>query len=98
MMMCPRCEASLMKEMKRDGVTVDVCGECRGMWLDRGELEKLIARAGEFERPHPRRAPDDDYDHDYERPPRRSRYDDERRGQRPRKRGGLFDTLGELFD
>jgi len=34
-----------MEERKQDGVVVDVCRECRGIWLDRGELEKLIARA-----------------------------------------------------
>ena len=44
-MLCPRCTASELIERDHDGVTVDVCRECRGLWLDRGELEKLIARA-----------------------------------------------------
>jgi uncharacterized protein len=44
-MICPRCTASQLIERDHDGVTVDVCKECRGLWLDRGELEKLIARA-----------------------------------------------------
>ncbi len=43
-MQCPRCEGPL-DERERDGVVVDVCRTCRGVWLDRGELEKLIARA-----------------------------------------------------
>lgn len=43
-MHCPRCEAPLA-ERERDGVTIDICASCRGIWLDRGELEKLIARA-----------------------------------------------------
>ncbi|MCC6898357.1 MAG: zf-TFIIB domain-containing protein [Polyangiaceae bacterium] len=43
-MRCPRCEAALA-ERERDGVTIDICASCRGIWLDRGELEKLIARA-----------------------------------------------------
>ena len=34
-----------MDERVREGVTIDVCGACRGIWLDRGELEKLIARS-----------------------------------------------------
>ncbi len=45
-MNCPRCESAL-DERERDGVTIDVCTRCRGVWLDRGELEKLIAYAQE---------------------------------------------------
>lgn len=44
-MKCPRCEQGALDERERDGITVDVCRSCRGVWLDRGELEKLIARA-----------------------------------------------------
>ena len=43
-MKCPRCESALI-ELDRDGVTVDRCERCRGIWLDRGELEKLQAKA-----------------------------------------------------
>jgi Zn-finger nucleic acid-binding protein len=46
-MKCPRCETSVLEERERDRVTIDVCQQCRGIWLDRGELEKLIARAVE---------------------------------------------------
>jgi uncharacterized protein len=44
-MKCPRCETETLDERDRDGITVDACPSCRGLWLDRGELEKLIARA-----------------------------------------------------
>lgn len=44
-MKCPRCDNSTLDEKDRDGVTIDVCRDCRGIWLDRGELEKLITRA-----------------------------------------------------
>jgi uncharacterized protein len=44
-MKCPRCESSVLDERERDGVTVDICRECRGVWLDRSELERIIARA-----------------------------------------------------
>jgi uncharacterized protein len=43
-MHCPRCEQATLDEREREGITVDVCRTCRGIWLDRGELEKLIAR------------------------------------------------------
>lgn len=44
-MNCPRCYDPVLDERDRDGVVIDVCPECKGIWLDRGELEKLIARA-----------------------------------------------------
>ena len=44
-MNCPRCASETLDEKDREGVTIDVCRGCRGVWLDRGELEKLIARA-----------------------------------------------------
>ena len=39
---CPVCSGE-MREMVREGVTIDSCMQCRGVWLDRGELEKLAA-------------------------------------------------------
>lgn len=46
-MHCPRCDVEVLVEKTRDGVTIDVCPACGGVWLDRGELERLIARAQE---------------------------------------------------
>jgi uncharacterized protein len=40
---CPCEEMAPMKQVQRDGVEIDVCTKCRGVWLDRGELEKLLA-------------------------------------------------------
>lgn len=48
-MKCPKCE-TLMNEITRAGVLVDVCPRCLGMWLDRGELEKIAGRLREIER------------------------------------------------
>jgi Zn-finger nucleic acid-binding protein len=42
---CPRCKLATMEERDRQGIVIDVCEQCRGIWLDRGELEKLITRA-----------------------------------------------------
>lgn len=44
-MKCPRCDDGALDERERSGVTVDVCTKCRGVWLDRGELEKVLAHA-----------------------------------------------------
>ncbi len=38
---CPVCKGA-MKEVNKQGVTIDTCTQCRGVWLDRGELEKLV--------------------------------------------------------
>jgi Zn-finger nucleic acid-binding protein len=46
-MNCPRCETSVLDEREREVVTVDVCREFRGTWLDRGELEKIVARTSQ---------------------------------------------------
>ena len=76
-MKCPRCETSRLDERDRDGVTIDLCPACRGIWLDRGELEKLIARAVEEEEALARpdgRARNDDHDDDGD-PNRRDRLD-----------------------
>lgn len=42
---CPVCQGS-MKEISKNGVLIDSCTQCRGVWLDRGELEKLAAVVG----------------------------------------------------
>jgi len=44
-LVCPVCQAS-MRETNKNGVLIDVCTQCRGVWLDRGELEKLASVFG----------------------------------------------------
>jgi Zn-finger nucleic acid-binding protein len=41
---CPRCGVSLAMS-ERQGIEIDYCPQCRGVWLDRGELDKIIERA-----------------------------------------------------
>jgi Zn-finger nucleic acid-binding protein len=38
---CPKCHG-VMRAYERNGVTVDQCADCRGIFLDRGELERLV--------------------------------------------------------
>ncbi|MCS6893464.1 MAG: zf-TFIIB domain-containing protein [Deltaproteobacteria bacterium] len=40
-MLCPRCKDALL-ETNRSGVTVDICPSCHGIWLDKGELNRLL--------------------------------------------------------
>lgn len=44
-MKCPTDSATLVMS-ERNGIEIDYCPECRGVWLDRGELDKIIDRAG----------------------------------------------------
>ncbi|MDP5039008.1 MAG: zf-TFIIB domain-containing protein [Candidatus Gracilibacteria bacterium] len=41
-MKCPVCKDITLLMSEKNGVEIDYCPECRGIWLDRGELEKLI--------------------------------------------------------
>ena len=47
-MKCPIDEAELVMT-ERQGVEIDYCPKCRGVWLDRGELDKILSRAEQFE-------------------------------------------------
>jgi Zn-finger nucleic acid-binding protein len=74
-MPCPVCKVPLVMS-ERQGVEIDYCPQCRGVWLDRGELDKIIERnaqeAGPAAAPQPpaRPAPPpapsyQHYDHGY---------------------------------
>ena len=44
-MKCPACPEAALVMTDRQGVEIDYCPVCRGVWLDRGELDKLIERS-----------------------------------------------------
>jgi uncharacterized protein len=53
---CPKCGGP-MRSYERNGVTVDQCSDCRGIFLDRGELDRLIdAEDAHYDRSHDRPA------------------------------------------
>ena len=101
LLLCPNCNAS-MSSVNRRGVEFDMCPTCRGVWLDRGELEKLMAAAEDEARtaapqappfqthapPPPRYERDDDY--------RRPRWDDDDHRHRYPKKKKL--DLFDIFD
>jgi uncharacterized protein len=45
-MKCPNCNVNLVMT-DRSGIEIDYCPECRGVWLDRGELDKIIERSSQ---------------------------------------------------
>jgi uncharacterized protein len=68
-LICPKCQGH-MRTYERSGVTVDQCGDCRGIFLDRGELERLVDAEQGWQRGHsaPRdRDRERERDHDYDR-------------------------------
>ncbi len=44
-MNCPACESVNLVMSERQGIEIDYCPQCRGVWLDRGELDKIIDRS-----------------------------------------------------
>ncbi|UNK58531.1 zf-TFIIB domain-containing protein [Pseudoxanthomonas daejeonensis] len=89
-MHCPACKTVTLAMTERQGIEIDYCPECRGVWLDRGELDRLLARA-ETDAPPP--PPRPAYRNDDR--PRHDRHDAYAHGHKPRKPKSL---LGELFD
>lgn len=91
-MNCPSCNATLTMS-ERNGVEIDYCPQCRGVWLDRGELDKIIERVAAYEgrrRDEPRR---DDYQYRYEREYKKPHDGDDEYKKHKRK-----SFLGDLFD
>ena len=85
-MNCPCCNTQLLMS-ERQRVEIDYCPNCRGIWLDRGELEKIIERENTsgFQKNH-FTSHDDEY--------HGNKYENNTYGH-PKKKGGF---LGDLFD
>lgn len=63
-MNCP-VDGTTLTMTDRQGIEIDYCPKCRGVWLDRGELDKIIERSSaspEYDEPRERRYVDDDDD------------------------------------
>ncbi|MBD0255960.1 MAG: zf-TFIIB domain-containing protein [Cytophagales bacterium] len=87
-MQCPVCNVTLLMSDK-NGIEIDYCPNCRGIWLDRGELEKIMERSGNHY------AKRENYESDYKRYGYdRSEGDDHNR--HPHKKKKSF--LDDLFD
>ena len=81
-MKCPNCNISLVMT-DQNGIEIDYCPECRGVWLDRGELDKIIERSSPQQN-----------NTKYEGHSEKHRYDGSKEYHYKRKKG----ILGELFD
>lgn len=72
-MLCPVCHVGLSMT-DRQGVEIDYCPQCRGVWLDRGELDKIIERSSGAPRaaPQPHYRPDRDEGRYYQKKRKKS--------------------------
>lgn len=50
-MQCPVCKDVQLVMSERQGIEIDYCPQCRGIWLDRGELDKIIERSASEQSP-----------------------------------------------
>jgi uncharacterized protein len=103
---CPVCNVTLVIS-SREGIEIDHCPQCRGVWLDRGELDKIIERAApavvgasggrEAEWDDRPRGGGDRYREDdrdrYRDDDDRYRHDDRRYGKKKKRRGFLEDLF-----
>ena len=96
-MRCPVCVDVDLSISSREGVEVDFCPQCRGVWLDRGELDKIIDRVATTLEPAGRGRDDRDDRRDRDDWDDRSRRDrdDDRYEPRKRRRRGFLD---DIFD
>ena len=84
-MKCPTCTETDLVMTDRQGVEIDYCPKCRGVWLDRGELDKIIERSSQ---PAPTsRRDDDDWDDD-----------DKYKYQYGKKKSKTKSIFSEIFD
>jgi Zn-finger nucleic acid-binding protein len=96
-MLCPVCKTTTLVMTTRNEVEIDYCPSCRGVWLDRGELDKIIERSNHLHthhddaRPHApeQRRHDDEHG-------RYGHYDDDRHKHHPHKKKKSY--WSDLFD
>ena len=94
-MQCPVCKTVNLTMAERSGIEIDYCPQCRGVWLDRGELDKIIERAGPQAAQPAQYQPSSPPMHAPAQPPYGGAPGHAPSGYRKKKREGF---LGELFD
>lgn len=109
-MLCPQCPNTMLVMADRSGIEIDYCPKCRGVWLDRGELDKIVERStqmdarqvtpppspGAYQQPPPQQGYRKPDDSDYGMmPPTGSGYPQQQGYPLQRRKKSW---LGELFD
>lgn len=104
-MQCPSCKTSNLVMSERQGIEIDYCPQCRGVWLDRGELDKIIERsAGAPAAAQPAAQPYPPQPQPSHQPPYPQPYNQGHPGHYPGQHGGYYKKkkregfLSDLFD
>lgn len=89
---CPSCSV-IMDEVSKTGILIDVCPKCKGVWLDRGELNQLLDRVRQYQAEY------DLFDEKRYYEPKYNQYDKHHHKQGvPYKKKGFFKVLEDIFD
>jgi len=104
-MQCPVCTTERLVMADRQGIEIDYCPKCRGVWLDRGELDKLVEKSTgsaprtEHRDDNDRREPARRYqERDDRNAPRYGKHDDDDDDYRHGKGRRRKSFLGDIFD
>lgn len=89
-MKCPTCTSTSLVLSERQGIEIDYCPDCRGVWLDRGELDKVIERASSAINTYRDEDDDDDRRDVWKKRESTSHY--------PTKKKKMSSFLGDIFD
>lgn len=92
-MKCPTCNIALTMT-ERSGIEIDYCPQCRGVWLDRGELDKIIERSASSQPKERDDKSEKPYPEKKEYYNKNNQYGNEK-NYRPKKRDSF---LGDMFD
>ena len=100
-LICPKCRGE-MRTYERNGILIDQCEECRGIFLDRGELEQLLDAERGSERPSQRDADRHDgrhraYHHDDDHHDEHAHDDDDGKRGRGRRRESATQLLSDFL-
>lgn len=95
-MKCPICTGVDLKIAERQGIEIDYCPECRGVWLDRGELDKIIERSDTQPAPYTQAQPQYQQKGHNQQQYGKQHHDDHGYGQNGQHRKKSW--ISELFD
>lgn len=87
-MFCPKCEVEMRQAVKEE-VVIDVCPRCRGIWLDHGELEKIM---------HEAKHAMIEYDELHKYHDKHKHHDHHHGYKHYKKKHSLFKILEDIFD
>ena len=89
-MKCPVCKDVTLLMAEKKGVEIDYCPECRGIWLDRGELDKLIEKEESYNKEHYSNYSKKEYNDNY--------YDESYKNDKYHHKRKKEFFIGEIFD